>query len=179
MGGETCDDCSQCIATEGSVQLDPGPFIILIPRQCLCESVPRQSGPEVRQALVRSPVPAMINSHSSCRSTWFTQKHVKQLQDYGINTVRIPVCSSILSISPALTPPFAARLLDSRRPRKPQNRTLPPRRPALPHQRSPMALRRRHTRYPRPPRLTRRPSVHANVRGSLYERSAVLSAEEL
>ena len=30
-------------------------------------------------------------SYFALRSTWFTQKHVKQLQNYGINTVRIPV----------------------------------------------------------------------------------------
>ncbi|VDC00954.1 unnamed protein product [Peniophora sp. CBMAI 1063] len=59
MGGQTCDDCSQCIATEGA-------FAKAYP-----DSVDRK--------------------FAKHWSTWFTQKHVKQLKEYGINTVRIPL----------------------------------------------------------------------------------------
>ncbi|KAG9121348.1 hypothetical protein FRC07_002724 [Ceratobasidium sp. 392] len=72
MGGEVCDDCSTCVASELSWD----------------KTEPITS---LRNTGAFFGALATGKRYSAIRETWFTQEHVDAIADAGLNTVRIPL----------------------------------------------------------------------------------------
>ena len=94
MGGQSCDDCSQCIATEGCVIFAYDLHDTLNENhQRVRSGLPQHGRRDFQEALVRHTVAwhSIVAADASHSQSWFTQSDVDQIKAAGLNTVRIPV----------------------------------------------------------------------------------------